>query len=101
MAEKTWNRKMARSVGSEQNNNRRGGGIRARLMGIQMISEKVGFIAGTENTILKTTDGGETWVGHSGRARVGETRNNLEDIWFVSPTTGWIIGSYGNTPAYH
>ena len=92
---KTWNRKMARSAGSEQNNNRRGGGIRSNLMGIQMISEKVGFIAGTENTILKTTDGGETWVGHSERARVGETRNNLENIWFVSPTTGWIIGSYG------
>jgi len=93
---KTWNRKTARSGAAEQNTNRRrGGGIRANLMGIQMVSETVGFIAGSENTILKTTDGGETWIGSSERARVGETRNNLENILFVSPTTGWVIGSYG------
>ncbi len=93
---KTWNRKMARSGAAEQNTNRRrGGGIRANLMGIQMISETVGFIAGSENTLLKTTDGGETWIGSSERARVGETRNNLENILFVSPTNGWVIGSYG------
>ena len=96
---KTWNRKVARTenAGQNPNPNRRGrGGIRANLMGIQMISETVGFIAGSENTILKTTDGGETWIGSSERARVGETRNNLENIWFVSPTTGWVIGSYGS-----
>ena len=91
---KTWARKMARSDAPATG--RRGrGGIRANLMGIQMISETTGFIAGSENTILKTTDGGETWVGSSERARVGETRNNLEDIWFVSPTTGWVVGSFG------
>ena len=90
---KTWARKMARSDTPGRGGRR--GGIRANLMGIQMINETTGFIAGSENTILKTTDGGETWVGSSERARVGETRNNLEGIWFVSPTTGWIIGSFG------
>lgn len=94
---KTWNRKMARNETANQNNNRRrgGGGIRASLMGIQMIDEKIGIIVGTENAILKTTDGGETWIGRSERVRVGETRNNLENVLFVSPTTGWIIGSFG------
>ena len=90
---KTWARKMARS--DTPGRGGRPGGIRANLMGIQMISETIGFIAGSENTILKTTDGGETWVGSSERARVGETRNNLENILFVSPTTGWVIGSFG------
>ena len=90
---KTWARKMARS--DTPGRGGRPGGIRANLMGIQMISETTGFIAGSENTILKTTDGGETWVGSSERARVGETRNNLENILFVSPTTGWVIGSFG------
>ena len=90
---KTWARKMAQSDTPGRGGRR--GGIRANLMGIQMISETNGFIAGSENTILKTTDGGETWVGSSERARVGETRNNLENIWFVSPTTGWVIGSFG------
>ena len=94
---KTWNRKMARNeAAANQNNNRRGrGGIRSSLMGVQMINEKVGFIVGSENAILKTTDGGETWIGKSERVRVGETRNNLENILFVSPKTGWIIGSFG------
>ena len=90
---KTWARKMARS--DTPGRGGRPGGIRANLMGIQMINETTGFIAGSENTILKTTDGGETWIGSSERARVGETRNNLENILFVSPTTGWVIGSFG------
>ena len=90
---KTWARKMARS--DTPGRGGRPGGIRANLMGIQMISDTTGFIAGSENTILKTTDSGETWVGSSERARVGETRNNLENIWFVSSTTGWVIGSFG------
>ena len=90
---KTWARKMAMS--DTPGRDGRPGRLRANLMGIQMISETTGFIAGSENTILKTTDGGETWIGSSERARVGETRNNLENIWFVSPTTGWIIGSFG------
>ena len=90
---KTWSRKMAMSDTPGRGGNPRP--LRANLMGIQMINETTGFIAGSENTILKTTDGGETWVGSSERARVGETRNNLEGIWFVSETTGWIIGSFG------
>lgn len=90
---KTWARKTAQGEGTGRDGNPRP--MRANLMGIQMVSETTGFIAGTENTILKTTDGGETWIGRSDRARVGETRNNLEGIWFVSPTTGWIVGSFG------
>lgn len=90
---KTWSRKMAMSDTPGRGGNPRP--LRANLMGIQMINETTGFIAGSENTILKTTDGGETWAGSSERARVGETRNNLEGIWFVSETTGWIIGSFG------
>ena len=90
---KTWARK--RAMSDTPGRDGRPGRLRANLMGIQMISETTGFIAGSENTILKTTDGGETWIGSSERARVGETRNNLEGIWFVSPTTGWVIGSFG------
>ena len=90
---KTWSRKMAMSDTPGRGGNPRP--LRANLMGIQMISETTGFIAGSENTLLKTTDGGESWVGSSERARVGETRNNLEGLWFVSETTGWIIGSFG------
>ena len=90
---KTWSRKMAMSDTPGRGGNPRP--LRANLMGIQMINETTGFIAGSENTILKTTDGGESWVGSSERARVGETRNNLEGLWFVSETTGWIIGSFG------
>ena len=47
---KTWTRKMARSDNPNPGRGGRGGGIRANLMGIQMISETTGFIAGSENT---------------------------------------------------
>ena len=90
---KTWARKTA--MNDTPGRDGRPGHLRANLMGIQMISETTGFITGSENTLLKTTDGGETWMGSSKRVSVDGTRNNLENIWFVSPTTGWIIGSFG------
>ena len=62
---KTWSRKMAMSDTPGRDGNP--GRLRANLMGIQMINETIGFIAGSENTILKTTDGGETWIGSSER----------------------------------
>ena len=66
---KTWARKTAMSDTPRRDG--RPGYLRANLMGIQMMSETTGFIVGSENTILKTTDGGETWIGSSERARKG------------------------------
>ena len=47
------------------------------------------------STVLKSVDGGKSWAGESERVRVGEKRTNLEDVFFVSPNEGWIVGSFG------
>src|SRR6185295_334322 len=65
---------------------------------IQFLNEKIGFIA-LENfrdaAILKTTDGGESWVRKHVAASQEEMppiNNDLEGIGFVDELTGWVGG---------
>jgi photosystem II stability/assembly factor-like uncharacterized protein len=74
-------------------------GVGGRVTGISMINDKVGFIVGGDNAFSRTSDGGETWEGSDARVRTGETRHNLSDISFGSPTHGWVVGSFGSI--YH
>jgi len=71
--------------------------IGSRLTDIQMLDEKIGYAAGESNTVLKTTDGGEKWLAvmTGQRARAGETRKNLDGLYFVTPEIGWVLGSFG------
>ncbi len=66
-----------------------------RLIDTWMVDEQTGFMVGENDTFIKTTDGGESWVGTGKRVAVGNTRNNFERIHFASPTLGWIVGSFG------
>lgn len=73
-------------------------GARAgQLADIQMVDENIGYAVGATNTMVKTTDGGATWASiiRGQRARTGETRHNLDGVYFVSPQIGWIVGSFG------
>ncbi len=63
---------------------------------IQFINQKFGFIS-LENfasaAILKTTDGGETWVRHNVQDSLGTIINvDLEGIGFINETQGWVGG---------
>ena len=71
--------------------------VGSRLTDIQMIDEKIAYAAGESNTVLKTTDGGKTWIAvmTGQRARAGETRKNLDGLYFVTPEIGWAVGSFG------
>ena len=40
--------------------------------------------------MIRTTDGGETWV-----EQIAETRKTLRGIAFLGPQTGWAIGEDG------
>jgi len=68
---------------------------RRRITKTWMVTDQLGFMVGENSTMLKSSDGGKTWAGESERVRVGEKRTNLEDVFFVSPTEGWIVGSFG------
>lgn len=75
---------------------------------IQFLNEKIGFIS-LENfrdaAILKTTDGGESWV----RKRVAASQdpssppinNDLEGIGFIDENTGWVGGWGDNFNGYY
>ena len=69
--------------------------LRRRLIDTWMVDEQTGYMVGENDTFIKTTDGGESWVGTGKRVAVGNTRVNYERIHFVSPTLGWIVGSFG------
>jgi photosystem II stability/assembly factor-like uncharacterized protein len=71
--------------------------VSSRLTDIQMIDEKIGYVVGESNTVLKTTDSGKKWIAvmTGERARAGETRKNLDGLYFVTPKRGWVVGSFG------
>ena len=57
------------------------------LQSVKFVSSTVGFTVGQSGTILKTTDGGTTWV-----SETNETIFDMEDIYFVDANNGWIVG---------
>ena len=51
----------------------------------------MGWTVGNSGVILKTTDGGTTWV-----AQTSGTTKILEQVFFIDANTGWIAG-HNNT----
>lgn len=52
-----------------------------------------GFLVGNFGTMLKSTDGGVTWLGLGNSATT--TASNLRAIYFIDRNTGWICGDNG------
>ena len=63
----------------------------ADLKGVFLINHDTGFACGTFQTILKTTDGGQTWK-HKG----WPADNQLNGITFSSRDTGFAVGWSGS-----
>lgn len=57
------------------------------LKGVWFFNQEVGIVCGEAGTILKTTDGGETWQKIS-----SPTFRNLNDIHFINENKGFIVG---------
>ncbi len=55
------------------------------------LDANTGWVAGDSGTVIKTTDGGNTW---SMRQNTG-TINPLRSIYFINSTTGWAGGNSG------
>ena len=52
---------------------------------------KMGWIAGRDGIVLRTTDGGETWE----EQKSGTTRNLYGVSFAPSGQTGWVVGDGG------
>ena len=59
------------------------------LQSVNFVSSTVGFTVGQGGAILKTTDGGTTWV-----SQTSETTFDMEDIFFIDANNGWAVGWY-------
>jgi len=58
------------------------------------VSDSVGWTAGEDGTINKTSDGGMSWTSQK-NSRENEM-HNLMSINFFDDKTGWAVGYYGN-----
>ena len=58
--------------------------------GITFTSASIGYIVGGGGLILKTTDGGNTWV-----QQTSNTTSTLYGVFFKSDTEGWACGAGG------
>ena len=65
------------------------GGTTADLMGAAFTSATSGFIVGNAGTILKTTDGGQSWT-----KQTSGTTNNLSAV-FASNANVYVVGDGG------
>ncbi len=55
---------------------------------VSFVNSSTGWAVGIGGTILKTTDGGNTWA-----AQVSGTSFNLEGVKFVDANSGWAVGA--------
>jgi photosystem II stability/assembly factor-like uncharacterized protein len=58
------------------------------LNAVCFVDEKTGYAVGYEGTIIKTTDGGETWnsiIDHN-------WQRNLQSVFFIDKNTGFVVG---------
>ena len=63
-------------------------GVTARLRGVSACSEEVAWASGSGNTILRTTDGGETWTRV---ANPSTDRLDFRDIDAVGERTAYVL----------
>jgi photosystem II stability/assembly factor-like uncharacterized protein len=69
-------------------------GVTARLRGVSAVSERVAWASGSGATVLRTTDGGQTWQ----KLQVTDDALDFRDVDAVDAQTAYIL-SIGNGPA--
>src|SRR4030095_2484771 len=63
-------------------------GVTARLRGVSAFSDRVAWASGTDGTILRTADGGQTWTRQS---IPGTEKLDFRDIDAVSETAAYAL----------
>jgi photosystem II stability/assembly factor-like uncharacterized protein len=62
-------------------------GTMAWLHAVYFLDARKGWVAGSNGTMLETTDGGESWRAMPRRP----TEDSIRDIYFSDEKTGWIV----------
>ena len=58
----------------------------AWLRSVYFLDQDHGWVAGSNGTLLRTTDGGETW-----KRLLPLTRDTLHDVYFANENVGWLV----------
>ncbi|HEU4931392.1 MAG TPA: YCF48-related protein [Pyrinomonadaceae bacterium] len=69
-------------------------GVTARLRGVSAVSERVAWASGSGSTVLRTTDGGQTWQ----KLTVTDETLDFRDVDAIDAQTAYIL-SIGNGAA--
>src|SRR5688572_10369787 len=65
---------------------------RVMLTAVYFVDAEYGWAVGHDETILNTSDGGETWI----RSHFApEAQQPLLDLWFANRVSGIAVGAYG------
>jgi photosystem II stability/assembly factor-like uncharacterized protein len=75
--------------GTSWKNIRRGDEI---LFRVTLLSDSIAYVVGSNNTILLSTDQGESWQTQSTPLQSSAT---FQDIFFINRNEGWIVGAGG------
>jgi len=64
------------------------------LFSVHFVDPNIGWAVGDRNTILKTTDGGNTWL----KQDSGFSSNVFPSVHFINSNIGWVSGWVANQP---
>lgn len=70
-------------------------GVGVDFFSISMVNETTGYISGQNSTVMKTTDGGVTWIATT---KPHLTNYSLQTIKFINPDTGWCFVNFATVP---
>src|SRR6266576_763977 len=65
---------------------RQSSGTMAWLRSVYFLDQDRGWVAGSNGTLLRTTDGGTTWT-----KLLTLTKDTLHDLYFADEKTGWVV----------
>lgn len=58
------------------------------MFGTFLIDGRTGWACGYDQSVYYTSDAGATWE----LRNCGIDRGNLDDLWFINPNNGWVVG---------
>jgi len=79
-------------------------GTEQRLLKVQALDAEHEYATGAFGTFLTSTDGGNKWLSHKFDwnrlipkiiSEFGYLEPNLNSVFFVTPSVGWIVGEFG------
>ncbi len=67
-------------------------GTEANILSIDFVNSMVGWAVGSQGTIIKTIDGGNSWAPQTFDIPGIYPQSSLKKVYFINENVGWILG---------